>query len=71
MYVDLLCIDSNVNLESELEDVANLRAASPTMPTRRGSQCSQVIDFTRDKTSGLNWANGEHGRCFWMYIHSK
>ncbi|XP_058261971.1 centrosomal protein of 131 kDa isoform X4 [Hemibagrus wyckioides] len=35
--------DSNVNLESELEDVANLRAASPTMSTRRGSQCSQEI----------------------------
>lgn len=52
MYVDLLCTDSNVNLESEL-DVSNLRAASPTMSTRRGSQCSQVIDFTRDKTSGF------------------
>ncbi|XP_058261969.1 centrosomal protein of 131 kDa isoform X2 [Hemibagrus wyckioides] len=35
--------DSNVNLESELEDVANLRAASPTMSTRRGSQCSQIL----------------------------
>ncbi|XP_053367904.1 centrosomal protein of 131 kDa isoform X3 [Clarias gariepinus] len=33
--------DSNVNLESELEDVGNLRAASPKVSTRRGSQCSQ------------------------------
>ncbi|XP_053495905.1 centrosomal protein of 131 kDa isoform X4 [Ictalurus furcatus] len=32
--------DSNVNLESEL-DVANLRAASPAVSTRRDSQCSQ------------------------------
>ncbi|XP_027018926.2 centrosomal protein of 131 kDa isoform X2 [Tachysurus fulvidraco] len=35
--------DSNVDLESELEDVANQRAASPTVSTRRGSQCSQEI----------------------------
>ncbi|XP_060796222.1 centrosomal protein of 131 kDa isoform X1 [Neoarius graeffei] len=35
--------DSNLNLESELEDVANLRAASPIVSTRRGSQCSQEI----------------------------
>ncbi|XP_053367902.1 centrosomal protein of 131 kDa isoform X1 [Clarias gariepinus] len=35
--------DSNVNLESELEDVGNLRAASPKVSTRRGSQCSQEI----------------------------
>ncbi|KAK3529115.1 hypothetical protein QTP70_016547 [Hemibagrus guttatus] len=35
--------DSNVNLESGLEDVTNLRAASPTISTRRGSQCSQEI----------------------------
>ncbi|XP_053495902.1 centrosomal protein of 131 kDa isoform X1 [Ictalurus furcatus] len=34
--------DSNVNLESEL-DVANLRAASPAVSTRRDSQCSQEI----------------------------
>ncbi|GAA6108986.1 centrosomal protein of 131 kDa isoform X2 [Tachysurus ichikawai] len=34
---------SNVDLESELEDVANQRAASPTVSTRRGSQCSQEI----------------------------
>ncbi|MCI4384487.1 hypothetical protein PGIGA_G00039290 [Pangasianodon gigas] len=34
--------DSNVNLESEL-DVGNLRAASPVVSTRRGSQCSQEI----------------------------
>lgn len=34
--------DSNVNLESEL-DVADLRAASPAVSTRRGSQCSQEI----------------------------
>ncbi|XP_026770567.3 centrosomal protein of 131 kDa isoform X1 [Pangasianodon hypophthalmus] len=34
--------DSNVNLESEL-DVGNLRAASPVVSTRRGSQCSHEI----------------------------
>ncbi|XP_036427893.1 centrosomal protein of 131 kDa isoform X1 [Colossoma macropomum] len=35
--------DSNVNLASELEDAANLRAVSPAVSTRRGSQCSQEI----------------------------
>ncbi|XP_046710438.1 centrosomal protein of 131 kDa isoform X3 [Silurus meridionalis] len=34
--------DSNVNLESE-PDVANLRTASPTVSTRRGSRCSQIL----------------------------
>ncbi|KAL7869590.1 hypothetical protein AOLI_G00135780 [Acnodon oligacanthus] len=35
--------DSNLNLASELEDVANLRVVSPAVSTRRGSQCSQEI----------------------------
>uniref|UniRef100_A0AAR2J016 Centrosomal protein of 131 kDa n=1 Tax=Pygocentrus nattereri TaxID=42514 RepID=A0AAR2J016_PYGNA len=35
--------DSNVNLASELEDAANLRAVSPAVSTRRGSHCSQEI----------------------------
>ncbi|XP_066521739.1 centrosomal protein of 131 kDa [Hoplias malabaricus] len=35
--------DSNVNLVTELEDAANLRAVSPAVSTRQGSQCSQEI----------------------------
>uniref|UniRef100_A0A3B1JT43 Centrosomal protein 131 n=1 Tax=Astyanax mexicanus TaxID=7994 RepID=A0A3B1JT43_ASTMX len=34
---------SNVNLVSDVEDAANLRASSPAASTRRGSQCSQEI----------------------------
>lgn len=35
--------DSNVNLANELEEAANLRAASPAASAHRGSQCSQEI----------------------------
>ncbi|XP_062858951.1 centrosomal protein of 131 kDa isoform X2 [Trichomycterus rosablanca] len=35
--------DSNVNLVDELEEVPNLRAASPVVSTRRDSQCSQIL----------------------------
>ncbi|KAI5103481.1 centrosomal protein of 131 kDa isoform X2, partial [Silurus meridionalis] len=42
LHILFLYTDSNVNLESE-PDVANLRTASPTVSTRRGSRCSQKI----------------------------
>ncbi|XP_051958257.1 centrosomal protein of 131 kDa-like isoform X2 [Xyrauchen texanus] len=35
--------DSNVNIVSDLDDVTNLRAASPADSVSRGSQCSQEI----------------------------
>lgn len=35
--------DSNVNVASDLDDGTNLRAVSPVLSNRRGSQCSQEI----------------------------
>lgn len=69
MHVAFLCADSNVILESELEDIANLRASSPVVSMRRGSQCSQVIIETF--TKGIKfffWRNNEAEESFWMHI---
>jgi len=40
-------LDSNVNMVPDLDDVTNLRAASPVGSVCRGSQCSQVTTYNK------------------------